>query len=93
MCISCTGRDGDVQGSKFDESTEVITESGSSLNGEKEKLSQRTKTRGLILIAMAVDRLLLIIYLILTVLVTAAILCNHPYVVGREMEAASHPNV
>ena len=45
MCISCTGGDGDVQGSKFDESTEVITESGSSLNGEKEKLSQRTKTR------------------------------------------------
>ena len=82
MCISCTGEDRDVQGSKFDELTEVITESGSRLTGEQEKLGRPTKTRGLILIAMAVDRVFLIIYLILTILVTVAILRNHPYVVG-----------
>ena len=82
MCISCTGGDGDVQGSNSEELTEVITESGFRLNGEKEKVGRPTKTRGLILIAMTVDRLFLIIYLILTILVTVAILCNHPYVVG-----------
>ena len=88
MCISCTGDDGDVQGSSSEESTEVIKESSSRPKEERWKSSPSSQVRGSILIVMAVDRLFFVIYLVLTILVIVAIMCNYPWL----KQSASHPN-
>ena len=50
--------------------------------GEAHQPGQQDQNGGWILVAMAIDRLFLVIYMVLTIVLVVTLFLNHPYVKG-----------
>ena len=78
LCISCKGKHQQVQGSDMKELSD-LKEGTSQRSGEQATQPRIDAPNWWILIAIAIDRLFLVVYIVLTVMLVVTLVINYPF--------------